>query len=416
MSSSSQSTIDHAHAEMTSGTRHHLIGFWLVAGAFFVLMMFGTTPTPLWPLYTAQDQWSAVQVTMAFAFLVLGAATGLWFFGHLSDRFGRRRVVAPALLLALIAAIEMAIWHQFVGILLGRFLAGIGVGLMAATATTYLVDLYRTARPAAPGARPAPLPTTIAAAANLGGLSLGPIVAGAVVQWGPGDPLTTPYLVLAVLLALALGAVLASPETVDRAAALTDRPARFRLTADSRGLFTAAAAVGFATFAILGIFSSVGSLIVHQELHVASPFIWGVAAFVPLAASAATQLLVVRWSPRRMLSVGVWFLPVGLGVVVYAVQSPSLAAYLIGAAIAGSGAGLLFKAALAVAARAADPSSRGGVLSAFFAVAYLGMGIPPTLLAIAENYWTPTICLAVFGGATVAVSALATIATLRHRV
>lgn len=377
-------------------------------------MAFGTTPTPLWPIYVARDHWSAVEVTMAFAFLVLGAATGLWFLGHLSDRFGRRRVIAPALLLAVIAAIEMTIWHQFAGILIGRFLTGVGVGLMAATATTYLVDLYRIGRPAAADKRPSQLPMTVATISNLGGLSFGPLVAGALAQWGPGDPLVTPYLALAGLLALALVAVLLTPETIDRAKALQKRPARFRLAPGRGGLFAAASAVGFASFAILGIFSSVGSLIVHQELHVSSPFVWGIAAFVTLAASAAAQLLVTRWNPRRMLTVGIWFLPVGLGVVVYAVQNPSLPAYLIGAGIAGAGAGLLFKAALAVAASAADQNARAGVLSAFFVVAYLGMGIPPALLSVAENYWSPTISLAVFGGATVAVSAAAAVATLRR--
>jgi MFS family permease len=54
--------------------------------------------------------------------------------------------------------------------------------MMAATATAYVADLYHEARPGPPGS---PTTALVGAAANLGGLALGPLIAGALAQWGP---------------------------------------------------------------------------------------------------------------------------------------------------------------------------------------------------------------------------------------
>jgi voltage-gated potassium channel Kch len=53
------------------------------------------------------------------------------------------------------------------------------------------------------------------------------------------------------------------------------------------------------------------------------------------------------------------------------------------------------------------------VLALFFVVAYLGMGIPPVLLAVAENYWSATVTMIVFGALTVTAATAATAIALR---
>ena len=263
-------------------------GFWFVAAAFAVVMAFGTVPSPLWPLYGL----SSTLVTVAFAAMVVGAGAGLHFLGHLSDRFGRRRIVLAVLVIALAAAATMAAWHQLPGLLIGRVLTGVAVGLMASTATTYLTEL----RPAS-----ARLSSGVAAAANLGGLALGPLVAGALAQWA-AHPLVTPYAVFAVLIALGLLGVALTPETVERGRA--GRGARFQLRAGRGGAFAAAAAVAFCSFAIFGLFASLGSVIVRGELHNPSRLTWGLAAFVVLGVSAVAQVAFSRVSVARLLAIG----------------------------------------------------------------------------------------------------------------
>jgi hypothetical protein len=80
-----------------------------------------------------------------------------------------------------------------------------------------------------------------------------------------------------------------------------------------RTSFIGAAAVAFCSFAVFGLFSSVGSLIVHDSLHESSPFIWGLAGFLVLGVSALTQTVLAKLSVPRMLIMGLCAAPVGIG-------------------------------------------------------------------------------------------------------
>jgi MFS family permease len=386
------------------GVVSHSTGFWLVTAAFVSLQAFGTVPTPLWPLYAVRDGLSSTTVTLAFAVMVVGAGVSLYFFGHLSDRLGRRRIIVPALMFGTAAAAVMAWWPTLPGLLIGRILTGVAVGLMASTATTYLTDLYRAGHPEQPNSR---VPATVASVANLGGLSLGPLVAGALLRW-VGHPFTTSYLVFIVLMVIGVISVSVSPETIDHATLPTSSGARrFVLRPAQSTVFVGAAAVAFCSFAVIGLFSSVGSLIVHNELHESSPFIWGLAGFFVLGASALAQTLLPKLAVVRMLVLGLTAVPVGMALVVTALFNPSLTLYLLGSAIAGAGAGLLFKAALSVAITTAEPGSTAGVLAMFFIVAYVGVGLPPVLLAAATHLISSRSALIVFSAVILVVSVIA---------
>jgi predicted MFS family arabinose efflux permease len=345
--------------------------------------------------------------------MVVGAGASLYFFGHLSDRWGRRRIIVPALTFGIAAAAVMAWWPTLPGLLIGRVLTGVAVGLMASTATTYLTDLYREGHPAQPASR---MPATVASVANLGGLSLGPLVAGALLRW-VGHPFTTSYLVFIALMAIGAISVSLSPETVDRALPASGGAPKFVLRHAQSRVFLGAAAVAFCSFAIIGLFSSVGSLIVHSELHESSPFIWGLAGFLVLGASALAQTLFPKLAVVRMLVLGLIGVPIGMALVVVALYNPSLAVYLLGSAIAGAGAGLLFKAAFSVAITTAEPGSTAGVLALFFVVAYLGVGLPPVLLTAATHLISSRSALIGFSAVILAVSVIAArlqAAALRH--
>ncbi|HET6294397.1 MAG TPA: MFS transporter [Kribbella sp.] len=350
----------------------HLTGFWFVATAFLTLMAFGTVPTPLWPIYQVRDHFGAITVTIAFAVMVVGAAISFRLLGHLSDRLGRRRIIAPALLVGILSAVVLVIWPSLPGLIVGRILTGVAIGLMASTATAYLTDLHHEARPDRLGS---PVPALVATAANLGGLALGPLVSGALAQWAPA-PLRTGYIIFGGLMAVLLVLVLASPETVDTERTDQDRPVRFALRPDQRVTFGAAAAVGFFAFAVMGLFSSLGAIIVRGELGVTSYFVAGLAPFTAFAASAVAQLALGRFGQGVVLKTGTLLFPVGLALTALSLYRPTLWLVLTAAALAGAGAGLLFKSAVTQTALAAVPASRAGVIAAFFVIAYFGMGVP----------------------------------------
>lgn len=391
-----------------TGRVSHGAGFWIVAAAFTVLMAFGTAPTPLWPLYEVRDGFGPTTVTIAFAVMVVGAGASFFFLGHLSDRLGRRRIIAPALVTALAAAVTLIVWPALPGLIVGRLLTGVAIGLMASTATAYLADLYRESRPDAPGSA---VPGVVSTAANLGGLALGPLVVGALAQWVPA-PLTTAYAIFGALLLVALLLVLTSPETVDREPQAR-RPAKFALQPGRGPAFAGAAAVGFFAFAVMGLFSSLGAIIIRGDLGITSHFIGGLAAFAVFALSATAQLALTSLSVPKMLTAGAVTFPAGLALVAVTMYHPALWLYLLGAAISGAGAGLLFKGAITTSATAAAPASRAGVLAVFFVVAYLGMGAPSIILTVVDRVANPKVAMIGFAvvlsaGAAAAVGAALT--------
>ncbi|MFI5757265.1 MFS transporter [Streptomyces sp. NPDC051569] len=347
-------------------------GFWFAAVSFTVLMAFGTAPTPLWPLYAQRNGFGTTTVTVAFAALVLGAGAGFLTLGHLSDRLGRRRIVVPALAVTTVAASVYLAWPTLPGLLTGRFLNGVGIGLMASTATTYLHDLHHRAHPGRPGAA---LPGIVATTANLGGLALGPLVAGATAEWAAA-PLTVVQGGFAAAMALCLVLSLTVPETVGRERRAAVRPRRFTLRAGGRPAFVAASVLGFCAFVLFGLVASLGAVMLHSGLGVASPLVVGLAGFLMSAGAATAQLALGRFAPERTAAAGAVLFPAGLTLVAFSLHHPALWLYLAAITTAGAGAGLLFKAGVATAASAADPASRAGVLAGYFAIGYAGMGVP----------------------------------------
>jgi MFS family permease len=111
------------------------LGFWAVAFAFTAAMAFTTVPTPLWSLYAQRDHFSSLTVTLVFAAYAVAVALSLFLAGHLSDSYGRRRVLAPAIALNIIAGVVFVTWPELPGLLIARVLSGLGIGAVTATAT-----------------------------------------------------------------------------------------------------------------------------------------------------------------------------------------------------------------------------------------------------------------------------------------
>jgi putative MFS transporter len=70
-----------------------------------------------------------------------GLFTGTFFCGRLADRFGRRAAFTWAMVWYSIASAIMAFQNTPEGLLIWRFIAGIGLGVEIVTVTTYIVEL-----------------------------------------------------------------------------------------------------------------------------------------------------------------------------------------------------------------------------------------------------------------------------------
>lgn len=373
--------------------RRHGAGLWSVAFAFLAVLAFSTVPTPLYAIYQARDGFSTFLITVIFAAYAVGVILALFFAGHLSDSLGRKRTLIPALALSLVSAGIFLVWRDLPGLIVARVINGLSVGIVTATATAYLAELHLGERPDMPPKRAQILATT----ANLGGLGIGPIIAG-VLAATVDAPLTVPYVLFVVLIVVAIIVVALAPETVTRPEQRPAyRPQRVAVPAEARGSFFAAASAAFVSFAAFGLFTSLAPSFIAGELGHHSHVLAGVPALTGFGAAILAQLAAGAWDVRRLGGTGVAALSAGLALLVTSLWASSLALFLAGGVITGVGAGLLFKGGIMRAsALAATVPNRAEVLAGFFLSGYLGLSVPVLGLGVATQLVAPKVALLAF--------------------
>src|SRR5690242_21452641 len=95
-----------------TGSRSYRRAFWMVSFAFLAVMAFSAVPSPLYGLYRARDHFSLFMITVVYAVYAVGVIGSLLLAGHLSDWYGRRRLLLPSLGLAIVSAIVFLLWKS----------------------------------------------------------------------------------------------------------------------------------------------------------------------------------------------------------------------------------------------------------------------------------------------------------------
>ncbi|WP_037569056.1 MFS transporter [Phaeacidiphilus oryzae] len=363
------------------GRLPHGAGFWIIALAFASELAFCAVPTPLYAIYQQRDGFPTIVLTVIFAAYAVGVMLSLYLAGHVSDWLGRRRVILGSLLLNLLAAILFLVWNDVAGLLLARFVSGLGIGILTATATAHLSELGAAANHAKGRV------ALVSTFANLGGIGLGPLIGGLLATWST-RPLSTPYLAFAILLAVEGILVAFVPETVERREERPAyRPQRVAVPAAGRGAFWAAGAAAFGAFAVFGTLMGLSSTFLVALLGLHSHLLAGLSPFVLFMAAALAQIATVRLAPGPQIRLAIALAALGLVSTGIAAVIASLALFLVGGGITGAGIGILFRAALGTVAAVADAERRGEALAGTFLIAYAGMTIPPLLTAAALTVW-----------------------------
>ena len=409
---------DRAEADAVTGSANprqqasrarHQVGFWLVAAVFTLTMAFSTVPTPLYPSYERVDGFGPFVVTIVFSAYALGVLVSLFLAGHLSDWYGRKAVLLPAVVLSIASALVFLGSAALPALIVGRVLSGLSVGLLTATATAHLDDLHRRARPGASGTRA----SVVATGANLGGLGLGTLVSGLIVEH-TSTPLKAPFLVFLVLLGAGALTVLLAPETVDRPEPRPRyRPQRVSVPEQARPSFFAAAIIALITFAMFGLFTSLAPAVL-KSLHSASAAATGVTVFLVFGSAALAQILLMRWSASAQLRFGLGALAVGLVLLTSAVWVSSLALFVLGGVVSGAAAGTAFKGSVSTVLGLAAPERRGETLTGLFLAAYLGISLPVVGLGIAVQSLSIRDAMSVFAVLLLAATGVVALTTRRR--
>ncbi|HET6547738.1 MAG TPA: MFS transporter, partial [Solirubrobacter sp.] len=390
--------------------------FLLVGAAWFAMMAGSNLATPLYAVYEHEFGFSSAVLTVVFATYALVLAPSLLVFGQLSDRLGRRRVLAGGFATATVGLGLFAVAGGLAWLFAARAVQGLAVGMISGAAAAALVELD----PAPDEDRAA----LLAALAQAGGSASGPLVAGLLAEWAPAR-LVLPFAIFIVLGIAAVAVALAIPEPnaaaprhgtqspadgaaprspladdaapssppADRAAPPANRaappanraappadggappapPARARLIqrpsvpAPIRVLFARVSVTGAAVWATAALYLSVVPSYAARLLDTSNLALIGAICAAMLITSCVAQIAARRRSDHaRLQATGLVLLALGLAALVIAFPARSLLVLLASALLTGAGHGLAFLGAQAQLNLAAPSDRRGEVNAAFY--------------------------------------------------
>jgi len=343
-------------------------GAYGLLAVIFAYGMLGTTmPTPLYSLYQQKYGLTSLIITIIFTVYALGVLLALVFFGRVSDHFGRRPILLAALIMAVTSTLLFIFATNVPILLLARFFSGLGSGLLTGTATAALAELEPTCS--------TQRASRVATAANLGGLGLGPLIAGFLAQLAP-DPTQLVFIVYLIFIFLCIGLIGFLPETVKSPDHKFDVRPRVGVPPSTRLIFIQSALIVFSVFAILGLFSALSSSFLRDTLKEPNLILDGVVVFLLFGIATLAQVGMQKLTSRKAGLTGIITLLAALGLIEVGLSLPSISFFLVGTIIGGLGIGLSFMGSLAAINRIAPPKRRGELVSAFFMVAYAGLTVP----------------------------------------
>lgn len=342
------------------------------------VVAFGTNvPTPLLLVYRETLGLTSTELTGAFAVYAAGLVPALLLAGPASDRFGRRPVVVPFVLLS-VATSVLFLWadSSTVVLFVGRFLQGAVSGVVFSIGTAWLGELVghpgRSAR--------------LATAALGGGWAIGPLMSGLLAEWGPA-PTVLPYLVHVALMLVGLVLLRGIPETLPAERRRAGGPLlNLGVPGGSRwpfGLVVVPIAIGVFTFPSTAV--TVLPLLLIPSMPGIAVAVTGLVAGVTLLTGVLAQPLERRLGAVRAGPAGMALGAVGLGLSLVAVAVGGWPLLVPVALLLGAGYGLCLAAGLTTVARLAAPAERGALTGTFYACAYLGFGVPLLLSVVAGD-------------------------------
>ena len=344
------------------------------AFALFAVAAGTNVPTPLLLIYRDTLDLAPDVLTAVFGCYALGLVPALAFAGPLSDRLGRRRVMLPSMVLAMLTSLLLIAAASSLPVLFaGRALQGAVSGAVFTVGSAWVAELSLVGGGGAAGRR--------AAVAMTGGFAIGPTVSGLLGEYAP-LPTALPYLLHVVLVVIGLLAALRVPETVALVAA-QDRGAKGPLVerADRFALLTVLVPLAVCVYAFPTVVVSAVPLLVEAD---APPvLLTGLLAGLTLGSgtvAAPLQRRLGTWTALGAVLLGV----AGYLTAMAGASSGSPAVLLLSSLLLGSGGGLALAAGLALTARLARPGRRGALSAVFLGCAYVGFGAPYVVAVAAE--------------------------------
>jgi len=379
--------------------------FWALAAIIALFLAASAAPTPLYVVY--QDEWgfSATTLTLVFALYVFGLLATLLVFGRLSDHVGRRPVIAVAIALEVVAMLLFVVADGVPALAAARIVQGVATGLAMTSMGAALVDLNPPENPSLAG--------IVSGMAPIGGLAIGALAAGVLVEYGFWSTSLVYLLVLAGLAAAALVAW-RMPETGSlRHGALASLRPRLGVPPRLRADILALVPILIASWGLGGLYLSLGPSVAAQIFDLPNHVVGGLVVTLLCGTGAVVIYRLRAWDLGRALMLSAVFLAAGLALTLAGLVAETIVLAALGTLVAGVGFGASARGTFGTIASIALPEERGGLFAVFYVISYLAFSLPALAagLASTEAGLRPTAI--VYAAAALVLSLLAALAQRR---
>jgi MFS family permease len=154
------------------------------------------------------------------------------------------------------------------------------------------------------------------------------------------------------------------------------------LPAEIRGAFLAVLPAMCATWALGGLYLSLGSSIIARVLNVHSHTVAGLVLGAFFASGAVAGALAHLLPERIRERAGLLGLGGGVLITLGATLATSMPIYLCGSIIAGAGFGVTFRAVIADVAAMTPAAQRGRVFATMYLISYTAFSVPALLAGV----------------------------------
>lgn len=358
---------------------------WIRVGVAVAAVGWGANQfTPLLLEYRTRLGLSSATVEATFGLYALGLIPGLLLGGPVSDRYGRRPVLLPALVTSVLASLLLIAGGWSAGwLFVGRLVAGFASGAAFSAGAAWIKELSPTGGPRR---------ITVAMTA---GFAAGPLVAGMLAQWAPAATVL-PYVPHLVLASAAVPLVRRMPDVVAHR-----ENVRLRLPDVVWGRRFRTVVVPLAPW----VFGSASIALAYLPGLVAHRLGGHALVFGAVTAmlTALAGILVQPFARRtsRLIGTAAVIMVAGLLLASVAAATTQPALVVVACVVLGAGYGCGQVAGLAEVARLADPAELAAVTAVYQALSYLGFAAPFVLAAL-QHAVSPAVLLA----ATAALAAV----------
>lgn len=352
---------------MNASSRRRFVAYVVSTVAFLIVMAASGAPSVLLAEYQHAWHFPDAALTAAFAIYALALVVALTLLGSLSDHVGRRPVAIGALMLTAVTMVLFLFATDVITLIVARGVQGVATGLATVAFSAWITEL------ASAGRRKQA--ETLVAVSSAGGLGIGVVVAGAVVQFA-ADPEILLFATTLVAVLVAAIILLTAPETATRrtGTAFNLLP-RLRLDREVGRRLARFAPALIGIWMSAGLVLGLGASLSRSTLHLGNGVLAAVVvATQPLTATLFSLIIAPRLKSRRLLAFGLSAVVLGVAAEACAFLTGLAVVEIMGAFVTGLGFGAVMTGVLMDLVPRVSVRDRAAFFAVFYLIGYLPYG------------------------------------------